>query len=43
MQFKIPLNISDGKYIWAEEKSTINEAGSIYKLQGFDLNYVSVI
>ncbi|MEB2300433.1 DUF2075 domain-containing protein [Lysinibacillus xylanilyticus] len=41
--YKIPWNITDGKYTWAEEKSTIKEAGSIYTVQGFDLNYVGVI
>lgn len=30
------------KNTWAEEKDTINEAGSIYTIQGFDLNYVGV-
>ncbi|GAB6092952.1 DUF2075 domain-containing protein [Furfurilactobacillus curtus] len=28
---------------WAEKASTINEVGSIYTVQGFDLNYVGVI
>lgn len=28
---------------WAEKKETINEAGSIYTIQGFDLNYAGVI
>lgn len=28
---------------WAEKESTINEVGSIYTIQGFDLNYVAVI
>ena len=40
--FKLPWN---GKHerTWAEEPSTINEVGSIYTIQGFDLNYVGVI
>ncbi|MFJ7981394.1 DNA/RNA helicase domain-containing protein [Lysinibacillus xylanilyticus] len=41
--YKIPWNITDGKYTWAEKDSTIKEAGSIYTIQGFDLNYVGVI
>lgn len=28
---------------WAQKDSTINEIGSIYTVQGFDLNYVAVI
>ncbi|WP_125713971.1 DUF2075 domain-containing protein [Companilactobacillus kedongensis] len=28
---------------WAEKASTIDEVGSIYTIQGFDLNYVAVI
>ncbi len=28
---------------WAENPKTINEVGSIYTIQGFDLNYVGVI
>ncbi len=28
---------------WAEKPETINEVGSIYTVQGFDLNYVGVI
>lgn len=28
---------------WAEQEHTINEAGSTYTIQGFDLNYVGVI
>ncbi len=36
--------IWNGSYkdTWAEAKDTINEAGSIYTIQGFDLNYVGV-
>ena len=28
---------------WAEQPQTINEVGSVYTIQGFDLNYVGVI
>ncbi len=42
-EYQIPWNITDSKYTWAEKDSTINEAGSIYTIQGFDLNYVGVI
>ena len=28
---------------WAEQPHTINEAGSTYTVQGFDLNYVGVV
>ncbi|APX72796.1 DUF2075 domain-containing protein [Companilactobacillus allii] len=31
------------KITWAQKDSTINEIGSIYTVQGFDLNYVGVI
>ncbi|WP_432749643.1 DUF2075 domain-containing protein [Pediococcus pentosaceus] len=35
---------SSNKYLsWAERPETINEAGSIYTIQGFDLNYSAVI
>lgn len=44
------LNELDSKYkktikklSWAEQPHTINEIGSIYTIQGFDLNYVGVI
>lgn len=44
------LNELDSKYkktikklSWAEQAHTINEIGSIYTIQGFDLNYVGVI
>lgn len=42
-EYQIPWNITDSKYTWAEKTSTVNEAGSIYTIQGFDLNYVGVI
>lgn len=51
--FKIPWNYETKppkenrlKYknlSWAEQPHTINEAGSTYSIQGFDLNYVGVI
>ena len=40
--FKLPWNNSYPN-TWAEEKKTIDEVGSIYTIQGFDLNYVGVI
>ncbi|SDB84159.1 hypothetical protein SAMN05421734_101392 [Pelagirhabdus alkalitolerans] len=39
----LPWNHTDAKKTWAEEASTVNEVGSIYTVQGFDLNYVGVI
>lgn len=42
-EYQIPWNITDSKFTWAEKASTVNEAGSIYTIQGFDLNYVGVI
>ncbi|WP_227939051.1 DUF2075 domain-containing protein [Alkalihalobacillus deserti] len=41
--YQIPWNITNSKYTWAEQASTVDEAGSIYTIQGFDLNYVGVI
>ncbi|WP_430602066.1 hypothetical protein IGJ02_002277 [Enterococcus sp. DIV0724b] len=41
--FSAPWNRTDYKKSWAEEEATINEVGSIYTIQGFDLNYVGVI
>lgn len=41
--YQIPWNRTNPKYTWAEEISTVNEAGSIYTVQGFDLNFVGVI
>ncbi|MGH2318613.1 DUF2075 domain-containing protein [Planococcus sp. SE5232] len=40
---EIPWNSTDTKNTWAEKPETIKEAGSIYTIQGFDLNYVGVI
>ncbi|WP_414047649.1 DUF2075 domain-containing protein [Macrococcus equi] len=41
--FKGEWNKTDYKNTWAEEPQTIREVGSIYTIQGFDLNYVGVI
>jgi DUF2075 family protein len=40
---KMPWNITRNNTTWAEEVHTIQEVGSIYTIQGFDLNYVGVI
>ncbi|WP_188205586.1 DUF2075 domain-containing protein [Alkalibacillus aidingensis] len=39
----MPWNITHNNKTWAEEADTIYEVGSIYTVQGFDLNYVGVI
>lgn len=39
----MPWNTTGGKTTWAEKAETIAEAGSIYTIQGFDLNYVGVV
>ncbi|SFL73736.1 hypothetical protein SAMN04487943_103353 [Gracilibacillus orientalis] len=39
----MPWNITKNNKTWAEEADTIREVGSIYTVQGFDLNYVGVI
>lgn len=41
--FKLPWNRTHYEKTWAEEPLTVNEVGSIYTIQGFDLNYVGVI
>lgn len=41
--FKLPWNRTHYKNTWAEQECTIDEVGSIYTIQGFDLNYVGVI
>lgn len=41
--FKLPWNRTHYKKTWAEVEETIHEVGSIYTIQGFDLNYVGVI
>lgn len=43
-QLKLPwdkINFTDRP--WAERPETIQEVGSIYTIQGFDLNYAGVI
>jgi uncharacterized protein len=40
---KLPWNTTEGDTTWAEREDTIGEVGSIYTIQGFDLNYVGVI
>lgn len=42
-QLKLPWNTTMGDSTWAEREATISEVGSIYTIQGFDLNYVGVI
>ncbi|NTY08286.1 DUF2075 domain-containing protein [Exiguobacterium sp. JMULE1] len=39
----LPWNRSYSNITWAEKTETINEVGSIYTIQGFDLNYVGVV
>lgn len=41
--YKMPWNTTGGKTTWAEKAETIAEVGSIYTVQGFDLNYVGVV
>ncbi|NGP46764.1 DUF2075 domain-containing protein [Bacillaceae bacterium SIJ1] len=41
--FKLPWNGDYGSITWAEKEDTVREVGSIYTVQGFDLNYVAVI
>lgn len=41
--FKGLWNKTEYKETWAEHPETIKEVGSIYTIQGFDLNYVGVI
>lgn len=41
--FRLPWNTTEGDSTWAERPETINEVGSIYTIQGFDLNYAGVI
>lgn len=42
-EYKLPWNTTSPEYTWAENPATIDEVGSIYTVQGFDLNYVGVI
>ncbi|WP_252312322.1 DUF2075 domain-containing protein [Sinobaca sp. H24] len=39
----MPWNQTDDKKTWAESPQTIKEVGSIYTVQGFDLNYAGVV
>lgn len=39
----IPHKSSNKNDAWAEQKETINEVGSTFTIQGFDLNYAGVI
>ncbi|WP_353854154.1 DUF2075 domain-containing protein [Bacillus sp. Bos-x628] len=39
----MPWNSTNDKWTWAEHADSIREVGSIYTVQGFDLNYVGVI
>lgn len=41
--FKGIWNTTGEKQTWAERTDTVKEVGSIYTVQGFDLNYVGVI
>ncbi|WP_338090394.1 DNA/RNA helicase domain-containing protein [Pediococcus stilesii] len=45
--FKLPWNLQvskdNKKLSWVERKDSINEVGSTYTIQGFDLNYSGVI
>lgn len=41
--YQIPWNTTDSKDTWAERAETVEEAGSIYTIQGFDLKYVGVV
>ncbi|CAM4337285.1 DUF2075 domain-containing protein [Jeotgalicoccus halotolerans] len=41
--FKGLWNTTNDSRTWAERPNTIKEVGSIYTVQGFDLNYVGVI
>jgi len=42
-EYQMPWNTTSTQYTWAEKEDTISEAGSIYTVQGFDLNYVGVV
>lgn len=39
----MPWNVTDSKVTWAERANTIEEVGSTYTVQGFDLNYTGLI
>lgn len=40
---QLPKNKATKNLSWAEQKQTIDEIGSTYTIQGFDLNYAAVI
>lgn len=42
-QIKLDKKAGISELSWAEQEHTINEVGSTYTIQGFDLNYVGVI
>ncbi|MFJ7951300.1 DNA/RNA helicase domain-containing protein [Lysinibacillus sp. NPDC096418] len=42
-EYELAWNTTSAKYTWAEKPETVQEAGSIYTIQGFDLNYVGVV
>lgn len=39
----MPWNSTQNNVTWAESPNSIKEVGSIYTVQGFDLNYVGVV
>lgn len=39
----MPWNTTDSKTTWAERPDTIEEVGSTYTVQGFDLNYTGLV
>ncbi|WP_404458307.1 DUF2075 domain-containing protein [Oceanobacillus kapialis] len=39
----LPWNSTESNATWAENPNSIKEVGSIYTVQGFDLNYVGVV
>lgn len=39
----MPWNVTDSKVTWAERANTIEEVGSTYTVQGFDLNYTGLV
>lgn len=41
--FRLPWNVPIDGVTWAERSETLHEVGSIYTVQGFDLNYAGVI
>lgn len=42
-EYQLPWNTTSTKYPWAEKAETVHEAGSIYTIQDFNLNYVGVV